>query len=76
MKLKSSSTAARSIGPPSHAATRKVGVIETLVSIVLPAVAETSAYCLFLSVVERALLLIIKYASTWPSVKPTTEAGL
>jgi hypothetical protein len=76
VKRKSSSTAARSVGPPSHAAMTKVAVIETVVSIALPAVAETSAYCLFLSVAERALLLTIKYASTWPSREADHETDL
>ena len=46
-----------------------------VVSIVASAVGETSAYFIFLSVAEIALLLlIIWYAWTWPRQEPTTVA--
>jgi len=44
-----------------------------IVSIVASAIGETSAYFLFLSAAEGALLLlIIWYAWTWPRQEPTT----
>jgi Family of unknown function (DUF6326) len=44
-----------------------------IVSIVVSAIGETSAYFLFLSVAESALLLlIIWYAWTWPNQESTT----
>jgi Family of unknown function (DUF6326) len=44
-----------------------------IVSIVVSAIGETSAYFLFLSVAESALLLlIIWYAWTWPRQESTT----
>jgi hypothetical protein len=44
-----------------------------IVSIVASAIGETSAYFLFLSVAESALLLlIIWYAWTWPRREPAT----